>query len=203
MGLMAPADTPSLARVLRPSGAAWARAGSLAAALAGILGFACLPGGVTAPDWPAWLLAGVLVWLSAIDIEHGLLPDVITLPLIVAGLVRALLGEGPGMLAAGLGALVGYLLVRALDAAWLSLRGRAGIGQGDAKLLAAAGAWCGVLALPLVLLVASTSALALVLVTALRTGVRTPGDEAIAFGPFLGLGMVFALVVPKPVFLLL
>lgn len=193
-GPMPPSDAPTLAEVLRPSPAAWARAAILAIAFAALLGLAALHGGPAAAGWSAYVVAAVLVWLSAIDIEHGLLPDVITLPLIAAGLLRSALGAGPDLVAAALGAALGYLLVRALDSAWQRVRGRAGIGQGDAKLLAAAGAWCGAQALAMVLMVASTSALALIALVAVLTRRPIQSSEAVPFGPFLALGMISALL---------
>ncbi len=82
-----------------------------------------------------------------------------------------------------------------VELAYLKIRGRAGLGRGDAKLFAAGGAWCGALALPLILLVASASALLYVLVMRLAAGRRFQVDLMIAFGPFLAfaIGLIFIL----------
>jgi leader peptidase (prepilin peptidase)/N-methyltransferase len=70
----------------------------------------------------------------------------------------------------------------------LRLRGREGLGQGDAKLLAAAGAWLGAVALPQVILVAALSAL--LVAAALRLSGRTMhAHSALPFGPFLALAI--------------
>ncbi len=85
-----------------------------------------------------------------------------------------------------LGAIFGYLALRAIAALYRSLRQREGLGQGDAKLLGAAGAWVGATALPQVILLAALAAL--VAAGALRLGgVRLQLHSALPFGPFLAL----------------
>jgi leader peptidase (prepilin peptidase)/N-methyltransferase len=67
-----------------------------------------------------------------------------------------------------------------------AIRGRDGLGGGDAKLLAAAGAWVGVRALPQVVLFAAIAGL--VAAAGLRiAGVRLGAQSALPFGPFLAL----------------
>jgi leader peptidase (prepilin peptidase)/N-methyltransferase len=78
----------------------------------------------------------------------------------------------------------GYLGFRLLGAVFRRLRGREGLGQGDAKLLAAGGAWVGAWQLPDVLLAAACSALAY----AFRKG-KPDAAERIPFGPFLAAGI--------------
>jgi leader peptidase (prepilin peptidase)/N-methyltransferase len=130
-------------------------------------------------------LASALLLLSYIDLRTGLLPDLLTLPLGVAGLGLSLYTGGWVQSVAG--GLAGYALIAGLAAFWRSQRGYEGIGLGDAKLLAAGGFWVGVLALPVILLVASI----LGLVIALIMATATRSDDmsvAIPFGPFLALG---------------
>ena len=69
-----------------------------------------------------------------------------------------------------------------------SLRGREGLGAGDAKLLAAAGAWLGLAPLPWVVLLAAGAGLVVALVWALA-GTRISAGTAIPFGPWLALVM--------------
>jgi leader peptidase (prepilin peptidase)/N-methyltransferase len=134
------------------------------------------------------LLYAGLVVLSVIDARTLRLPDALTLPLIALGLVAAhTLGE-PLVLHA-FGALIGYAGLVLVEVGYQKLRGRPGLGRGDAKLLAAGGAWCGAIALPLVLLAASLAALMHVLVVGLVTRREIRGDSAMAFGPFLGFGI--------------
>src|SRR5438874_155325 len=94
-----------------------------------------------------WLLA--LCW---IDLRHWLLPDLLTLPLIVLGLFDAALFAPDDLFDRALGAALGYLAFRGVAVVYRALRGREGLGGGDAKLLGAAGAWVGLTALPQVIL---------------------------------------------------
>jgi leader peptidase (prepilin peptidase)/N-methyltransferase len=84
-------------------------------------------------------------------------------------------------------AAAGFAALFAVAWGYRALRGRAGLGLGDAKLLAAAGAWLGMEALPSVMLWACGSALLAVLIAA---AFRLPveGATRIPFGPFLALG---------------
>jgi leader peptidase (prepilin peptidase)/N-methyltransferase len=126
-----------------------------------------------------WLLA-----LGAIDLRCWLLPDALTLPLVVAGLAAAVWLEPESLTAAALGAALGYLGLRLVGAIYRMLRGGDGIGEGDAKLLAASGAWLGVALLPQVILLAASTALAAALCLRLA-GIRLGARSALPFGPFL------------------
>jgi leader peptidase (prepilin peptidase) / N-methyltransferase len=129
-----------------------------------------------------WLLA-----LGWIDLRRWLLPDGLTLPLIVAGLGAAIAFESDGLTDRVLGVVAGYIGLRAVGFLYRALRGREGLGQGDAKLLAAAGAWVGVRALPQVVLLAAVAGL--LAAACLRLGgVRLGAQSALPFGPFLALG---------------
>lgn len=138
--------------------------------------------------------AGLSIWLayaSYIDMQCFLLLDILTLPLILAGLVLASLGYGPSVLEACLGALIGFNAFWLVSTLYFKVRARAGLGLGDAKLMAAAGAWCGAMALPFVVLLGSVSALMWVGVLALR-GRHVTSELKVPFGPFLSLGFFLA-----------
>ena len=106
------------------------------------------------PDrvWQNCMLGWGLLALAWIDLEHMRLPDALTLPLIPAGLAAAWWVDPALAGDHALAAASGYLLFRAVAWTYRRVRGREGLGQGDAKLLAAAGAWVGIEALPHVLL---------------------------------------------------
>lgn len=135
---------------------------------------------------PALLLTGVgwcLLLLALIDWAHGRLPDILTLPLALAGPLVAALAPSPGLvtpLEGLVGAVLGFALFWAIGRLYTAWRGREGLGLGDAKLLAAAGAWLGPMGLAPTILVAALTGLA----AAWLTG-RRQGGDAIAFGPFL------------------
>ena len=86
------------------------------------------------------------------------------------------------------GAILGYALLWGIGRLYFVYRGRAGLGLGDAKLLAVAGAWLGPAGLPSVLLVASFGALVGVGLARWR-GADITGATAIPYGPFLALGI--------------
>lgn len=136
-----------------------------------------------APLWASCALGWALLGLSLIDVRTLTLPDLLTLPLAGLGLILAAAGlTGPLWLHAA-GALAGGAVVVGVDAAYRAVRGHPGMGLGDAKLLAAAGAWVGPAGLPSVLVVACVSALA----WALWRGVGA--REPVPFGPALALGL--------------
>ncbi len=139
--------------------------------VAGYLAFFCLClSVVSALNWP--VATGVLDWgrklvlgpallaLIWYDVREYRLPDLITLPLIFSGLAFAWLDGGQTELFFALIAVtLGYGLIWGVGKAWTALRGAPGIGLGDAKLLAAGGAWCGLLNLPLLITLASGAGL--------------------------------------------
>lgn len=133
-------------------------------------------------DVPILLVAGwSLALLAAVDLLALRLPDIITLPLGLAGLLL-----GPRLLDAPLmdhmvGAGAGYAVLALLAWAYARLRGREGLGLGDAKLLAVAGAWLGWMALPTVVVLACAGGLGWAGIRVLRRG-REGLAEPIAFG---------------------
>ncbi len=154
----------------------------LAAALIGTIAFSLIGGRLclAAATLGWWLLA-----LSLIDLRSWRLPDALTLPLVVAGIAGAALQLLPGVDLTGslAGAAAGYLTLAAIAWGYRRLRGREGLGLGDAKLLAAAGAWLGIEQLPWLVLVAALLGLALALV---RTA-PLRAETAVPFGPPLAL----------------
>ncbi len=134
--------------------------------------------------WPGCLLGWVLLAAAWTDLRTMILPDVLTLPLLVAGLVVTAVTAPEFLLDRDLGAAVGFLLLFALAWAYRTLRRRDGLGMGDAKLLGALGAWVGLGQLAAVLLMASCLGLAAAGAGWL-VGRRMTAATAIPFGPFL------------------
>ncbi len=147
----------------------------------------------------ALLLAAALLALGVIDIRERRLPDRLTLPLVAAGLVWAL-WQGQSWLAHVAGAGLGYAFLVAVELGHRRLTGRNGLGRGDAKLFAAGGAWCGVFALPVILLIASAAALIWLSIRGTFTGQRVDRYTSIAFGPFLAAA-IFTAWLASPVIL--
>jgi len=131
--------------------------------------------------WAGCVLGWLLLALAWVDWEHWLLPDALTLPLLMAGLGATLMLQPDRIAAHAGGAALGYLGFRAVAALYRRWRGREGLGQGDAKLLAAAGAWLGWEALPMLVLIAALIGIPVAVVAGLRRG-SVHGRTAIPFG---------------------
>lgn len=137
--------------------------------------------------WASCVLGWTLVTLAAIDFRHLVLPDAMTLPLIPLGLVVAWGIEPASLPGHAAGAAAGFLAFYGIMVAYRRLRGREGLGLGDAKLLAGAGAWVSWPALPGIVLLAALAALVTTLGRALALR-RVDTAAHIPFGPFLCLG---------------
>lgn len=133
---------------------------------------------------PSAVLGWALLALALTDVACQRLPDWGTLPLIPIGLALSAMGLTGPLAVHALGAVAGYLAFAGIAWGYRRVRGAEGLGLGDAKLLAAAGAWLGVLALPSVVLVGAGASLAAL---AIAGGGRSP-RRAVPFGPGLALG---------------
>jgi leader peptidase (prepilin peptidase)/N-methyltransferase len=137
----------------------------------------------------AMLLTAALVVLTAIDLDHQLLPDSLTLPLLWAGLLLNIDSTFVSLQSAVLGAVFGYLCLWTVFWLFKMITGKEGMGYGDFKLLAALGAWFGLAALPTIVLLSSVvgAALGMALIV---TG-KQDRDTPMPFGPFLaGAGLI-------------
>ncbi|MDE3155639.1 MAG: prepilin peptidase, partial [Acidobacteriota bacterium] len=98
---------------------------------------------------PGWLLGSRLVLASAlialfmIDLQHHLLPNVITLPGIVLGFLFSFKASSPGWLASLIGIVAGGGVLLLIAKAYELLRKEEGLGMGDVKMLAMIGAFLG------------------------------------------------------------
>ncbi len=150
--------------------------------------------GLTSAGLAALALSWALIALAAIDIDHQILPDAISLPLLWAGLIVNLY-PNPMFVpleSAVIGAVAGYLSLWLVFHTFKLFTGKEGMGYGDFKLFAAFGAWLGWQSLPLIILLASVVG-AVVGVTAiivLGRDRRLP----IPFGPFLCVAAWIALL---------
>lgn len=140
----------------------------------------------------AFLFSWSLIVLIFIDLEHQLLPDIITLPLLWLGLLVNLENFYTSYSDALIGAVAGYLILWFIMWGYKLFTKRIGMGHGDFKLLACLGAWLGWQQLPLILLLASgTGAIAGLSFILLRKQHRyTP----IPFGPYLAFAGWFGLM---------
>ena len=154
-------------------------------------------------DWIRICLIAILVYLAYYDLRTFRLPDVITLPLILLGLLFNSLSNQRfiSFQDAIIGAILGYTCLWLLNLLYRIVKKQDGVGMGDAKLLAALGAWLGWFALPSILLMAS--------LTGLIGGIiwlqwnKQNHRSAFPFGPFLAIAGIIELLWPQTLQILL
>jgi leader peptidase (prepilin peptidase)/N-methyltransferase len=143
-------------------------------------------------SWEALMAIGLsctLVAISVIDYDHQLIPDSIVVPLVWVGLAMSLLHPLPAQSLfvapadSILGAMVGYLSLWSVYQLFKLATGKEGMGYGDFKLLAALGAWLGLEAVPIIILMSAVvGAIAGIGLIVLRGRDR---QLPIPFGPYL------------------
>ena len=133
-----------------------------------------------------------LICLIFIDIDHQLLPDRITLPLLWLGLFANTFNTFTSLESAVYGAIAGYLSLWSVYWVFKLVTGKEGMGYGDFKLLAALGAWVGLSHIPLIILLSSVvgTLLSLIMIIRKKQDQQTP----IPFGPYLAIAGWIALL---------
>lgn len=140
----------------------------------------------------ALLLTWSLIALTFIDIDHQLLPDSITLPLVWFGVFFNLFGAFTTLEASVIGAIAGYLSLWLVYHGFRLVTGKEGMGYGDFKLLAALGAWLGWAYLPSIILLSSlVGAVVGITLVVLKKHQR---QNPIPFGPYLAAAGWIALI---------
>jgi leader peptidase (prepilin peptidase)/N-methyltransferase len=133
----------------------------------------------------ALVFSWALICLTMIDIDHKLLPDQVTLPLLWLGLIVNSFEMFVPFMDAFWGAVAGYLILWSVYWIFKLITGKDGMGFGDFKLLAALGAWMGWQALPLILIFSSLvgTIIGIVILTISKQGRET----TLPFGPYLAI----------------
>jgi leader peptidase (prepilin peptidase)/N-methyltransferase len=143
------------------------------------------------------VFGAMLIVLFAIDLEHHLLPNAITLPGIVVGFLFSFFTADPGWMSSLIGILAGGGVLYGVAEAYYRVRGEEGLGMGDVKMLAMIGAFLGWKLTLVALMMASLSGSVIgVLVIASQKGGM---KYALPFGTFLALGAAAAATVGPPV----
>jgi leader peptidase (prepilin peptidase)/N-methyltransferase len=138
------------------------------------------------------LFACAMIVLFMIDLEHQILPDRVTLPGIVVGLLCSFVLP-PGWLSSLVGIVVGGGALYAISEVYFRLRGHEGLGMGDVKMLAMIGAFLGWRLVLVTLFLASFagSIVGVGMIAARRGDMKA----ALPFGTFLALGAIAAALV--------
>lgn len=135
--------------------------------------------------------AAALVTITFIDLDHRIIPDVISLPGIAIGLAVSFVSPLVTPVGALAGALVGGGILLAVAGAYQMIRGQEGMGGGDIKLLAMIGAFLGWQSVFVTLMLASL--IGSVIGVGLMLYQRADTRLAIPFGPFLAGGALISL----------
>lgn len=147
-----------------------------------------------------WLAALFLLWLltiSVIDLEHHLILDNLSLPLLWIGLAINAFGQFTDPQQAILGAVLGYSVLWLIYQIHFRLTGKHGMGYGDFKLTAALGAWFGASALPQIIVIAAISSLMIAILLIITR--KQAWQSYMAFGPFLAIGGALQLFLDEQV----
>lgn len=145
---------------------------------------------------PQTVFALVLTWaliaLSFIDIDHQLLPDAISLPVLWLGLFLSLFTLFTDTHSSIIGAIAGYTILWIVYHLFKLATGKEGMGYGDFKLLALLGAWLGWQFLPVIILLSSLvgTLIGIAMIIFVNRGYHIP----IPFGPYLAAAGWIALL---------
>lgn len=129
-------------------------------------------------------LGWTLLLLALLDGEHFWLPSAVTWPLVAVGFGVTAWLDPAALPAHAIGAVAGWASLAGVAAIYKAVRGRVGLGGGDARLFAASGAWLGWTALPLVL---GTAAVAGLVVALLLWRRGLTATMRLPFGVFLAV----------------
>ncbi len=133
-----------------------------------------------------------------IDLDHFIIPNGLTFPLMIIGFLKSFdpninLNLFPNYVDSLIGGLFGYILIWGIITLYMKIRKKEGMGLGDAKLLAAIGFWFGWYSIPYVIFLSSLSALVVSLPGLINKSKNM--SSQIPFGPYLIFGTVAYLVV--------
>ncbi|GJL97972.1 MAG: type 4 prepilin-like proteins leader peptide-processing enzyme [Hyphobacterium sp.] len=156
---------------------------------------------VIAFDGWATLLAVLFGWMllfgALVDIRTFLIPDVVSVGLIPTGLLVTFFNAGQqAALMHAFAAIIGFASLAIIAVVYRYLRGREGLGMGDAKLLAAGGAWAGLYALPWIVAIGAGATLLIVAIGHVL-GRQAHADSAVPLGPGLAAGCYLAYSLPS------
>jgi leader peptidase (prepilin peptidase) / N-methyltransferase len=138
-------------------------------------------------SWISIIFGWTLLAVAIIDFRWLWLPNALTLPLGLAGLLATWVIMPSGVIDHVIGAVAGYLVLAAAAWVYRRYRGREGLGEGDPRLFGAIGAWVGWQGLGTVLLYAGIAGLLFLLLLS-WTGRQIQLTTRLSFGPYLCLG---------------
>jgi leader peptidase (prepilin peptidase)/N-methyltransferase len=142
--------------------------------------------GLTVTTLGYFVFSAALIVITFIDLDLQLIPDVISLPGVVVGVLFSLVSPALTLWSSLIGVAAGAGVLLAVALGYRALTGREGMGGGDVKLLAMIGAFLGWRAVPFTLFAASCVGSVVGVVAMVRR--NADSKLALPFGPFLSLG---------------
>ena len=143
--------------------------------------------GITLTTLLLWILFLSFIIIFFIDIEHFIIPNQITFPLMTIGFLKSfdpnLHFIFPNYINSLIGGIFGYLIIFSIIYFYKNFRKKEGMGLGDAKLFAVIGFWFGWISIPFVIFLSSIIALISITPSLLK---KTKGmSSEIPFGPYI------------------
>lgn len=139
-------------------------------------------------DWP---FLGMLIVIAFIDLEHRIIPDVLSLGGLVFGLLTCWANPELGWVRSILGAVMGFSIFYFMAWFYFKLRHRSGLGGGDIKLLAMLGSFLGPAGVFATIFVSSIFGSLVGIGWALASGKKNVMKLSLPFGPFLVIGALY------------
>ena len=149
--------------------------------------------GVTITTLMLIILSIFFVIIFFIDLDHFIIPNELTFPLMIIGFLKSFdpninLNLFPSYIESLIGGVLGYILIWSIITLYMKIRKKEGMGLGDAKLLSAIGFWFGWYTIPYVIFLSSLSALLIALPSLINKSKSM--SSQIPFGPYLIFGTV-------------
>ena len=129
-----------------------------------------------------------LICISFIDLEHQIIPDVISIPGIIIGFILSIFFDHVTWLSSLEGIILGGGILYLVAVGFKALMKKEGMGGGDVKLLALIGAWLGWKSVPFVIMASSLTGSIIGIVALMLSGKGLRAQ--IPFGPFLAVGAI-------------
>ncbi len=148
------------------------------------------------------MLSIFFIIIFFIDLKHYIIPNALTFPLMIIGLVKSFdpnlnINLFPNYLNSLIGGILGYLVIWLIILFYKKIKNKEGMGLGDAKLLSAIGFWFGWVSIPFIIFLSSI--IALIVVTPSLINKSKEMSSQIPFGPYLVIGCVLYLLLFKQI----
>ena len=149
-----------------------------------------------------FILSICFIIIFFIDLQHFIIPNEITYPLMIIGFLKSFdpnlnLHLFPNFINSLIGGIFGFTIIWLIIFIYKKLRNKDGMGLGDAKLLSAIGFWFGWVSIPFIIFFSSAIALLSVVPDLIKK--KKQLSSQIPFGPYLIIGNLVFLFLINPI----